>query len=150
MPEVQVSGVEDLQAFEIHQEADAQVRGIEGGDLHIVAEADDIPRSHTAAAGADRHIRGNDILDPGHVLPGEDNGIHMVRMVMADKYVDLFIRPEGLRRDAVLLRELFPLAQPVIEDQHGILARNGKTAVVVVRNEITQQDNSVLSPVIVL
>ena len=135
VPEIQVSGMEEAQAEEIHQEADAQVRGIKGGDGHFVRKPDGIPGRHALPAGADRHIRGDDPGDVPGFVPGEDDRIQVIDMFVADENEYFVIRAELFGGQLQLGRQLPALPAPVVKDQQRMFSRDGKTAMVIMGDQ---------------
>ena len=135
VPEIQVSGMEEAQAEEIHQEADAQVRGIKGGDGHFVRKPDGIPGRHALPAGADRHIRGDDPGDVPGFVPGEDDRIQVIDMFVADENEYFVIRAELFGCQLQLGCQLPALPAPVVKDQQRMFSRDGKTAMVIMGNQ---------------
>ena len=69
------------------------------------------------------------------LVPGEDHGIEMVDMLMADENEDVVVSLQLFGRD-LFVRGQFPaLSAPVVEDGQRMPARNGKTAVIVMGDQ---------------
>ena len=132
MPEVQVTGVEELDALQVHQKGHTQVGGLKGADLHVFAHGVAVAGRHALAAGAHRHIVGNDVGHGEFLAPLEHLGIHMIRVLVAHKHHDLLEVLQFFRRDALGEGEFPMLASPIIEDQQRVIQRGGKTAVMII------------------
>ena len=72
----------------------------------------------------------------------------MIRVIMADKNNDMPVLFQFRGRQALFLRQFLILAQPVVKNQDGIVARDGKTAVIIMRNKIIQQNAFFLQSVL--
>ena len=90
---------------------------------------------HAFSAGTDRHIRGDDPGDVPGLVPGEDDGIQVVDMLVADKNEYVVVRAELFGGQLKFGRQLPALPAPVVKDQQRMFSRDGKTAVVIMGDQ---------------
>jgi len=60
----------------------------------------------------------------------------MIRMIMADKYINMTVTLKISFCETKFRRQFLILAKPIIKDQDGIVASNRKSAVIVMCNKI--------------
>jgi hypothetical protein len=134
VPEIQDSGVKDLPPVKIQQEGNPQIRGGKGRDPDAGIQLQRIPRGHALSPGADGRVGGDNVADGSGILPGENNGIHMVNVLVGDKDENLSVGQKLLGRNLIVSLQLMLLAPPVIKDKKKIILFDGKAAVIVMRD----------------
>ena len=136
VPEIQVSRVKEACSAEVGQETDAQVRRIESGYGHLVGKLQRVAGSHPFSARPHGHVRGNDVGHVGAAAPAEDDGIQMVNVFVADENKDVFEPLKFFGRDLEAGGKFPALPAPVIENKQRMIVRNGKTAVIIMGDDI--------------
>ncbi|MPN42737.1 hypothetical protein SDC9_190294 [bioreactor metagenome] len=133
VPQVQVARMEDVHAKGRDQVAYAQVGAAKGLDGNILRELDLALRRHAAAPLADGQIVADDVGDVFDlVAPVVHDGVEVIRVAVAHKDKNLFVRVKDRRVEPAYLAQPPAFALPVVEYQQCAAHPNRETAVIVI------------------